>query len=142
MQMVTFLIVKGRSDFFLKLKIIKKILLALTILVSIPFGICGLLWGMVILSLLSLFINTHYSGKLIQYNGFEQVKDVLPIILISIIAGALTLGLGLIMMIFQAFDIFRLITGGLIVLLSYGTMAIVFKFQALQDLKNLIFGKI
>ncbi len=130
--------VKGRSDLFLRLEIIKKVLLILTILVSIPFGMFGLLWGMVVSSVLSLFINTHYSGKFINYNGLQQIKDVLPILFMGTIAGALILGLDIIMINFEAIDIFRIIFGGAAGILSYWTMAVVFKIQSLQDLKTII----
>lgn len=133
--------VKGRSDLFLRLEIIKKILLVITILVSIPFGMYGLLWGMVISSALGLIINAHYSGKFIHYNGFQQIKDVLPILSIAIIAGAVTLGLDTIMISFKAIDLFRIILGGVVGVLSYWTMAVVFKFQSIQDLKTIIIKK-
>ena len=133
--------VKGRSDLFLRLEIIKKILLVITILVSIPFGMYGLLWGMVVSSILALFINTHYSGKFIHYNGFQQIKDVLPILLMGIIAGALTLGLDTIMISFKAIDLFRIVLGGVVGVLSYWTMAVVFKIQSIHDLKTIIIKK-
>lgn len=134
--------VKGRSDLFLKLEIIKKILIVITILLTIPFGMYGLLWGMVVSSFLGLFINTHYSGKFIHYSGFEQIKDVLPILLIGIIAGALTLGLDQVMINFKAIDLFRITLGTLVGALSYWTMAVIFKFQSIHDLKTLIIKKI
>ncbi|HTO14130.1 MAG: lipopolysaccharide biosynthesis protein [Dysgonamonadaceae bacterium] len=133
--------VKGRSDLFLKLEIIKKILLVITILLSIPFGIYGLLWGMVISSALALSINAHYSGKFIHYSGFKQIKDVLPILLIALIAGALTLTIDRIMINFKVIDIFRIIIGISVGVLSYWAMAVVFKFQSIQDIKTIIIRK-
>ena len=133
--------VKGRSDLFLRLEIIKKILLVVTILVSIPFGMYGLLWGMVISSALGLIINTHYSGKFIHYNGFQQIKDVIPILLIAIMAGAITLGLDKIMINYKAIDLLRISLGAIVGVLSYWTMAVIFKFQSIQDLKTIIIKK-
>ncbi|MGV8963845.1 MAG: lipopolysaccharide biosynthesis protein [Candidatus Saccharimonadaceae bacterium] len=130
--------VKGRSDLFLRLEIIKKILLVVTILLSIPFGMYGLLWGLVISSALALFINTHYSGKFIHYNGFQQIIDVSPILLISIIAGALTWGIDKLMLYNNTNDISRILLGGIGGALSYTSMAYIFKFQSIQDLKIII----
>ena len=79
------LTVKGRSDLFLKLEIIKKIMVVLVLLVSFQFGIYGLLYGAVFTSVLAFFINTHYSGKFINYKAWEQIKDILPLIFIAFI---------------------------------------------------------
>ena len=134
--------VKGRSDLFLKLEVVKKTLMIVAILISIPFGMYGLLWGMVISSGLGLFINAHYSGKFINYNGFEQIKDVLPILIAAIIAGVLTLGLDQILINFKAMDIFRILLGTLVGLLSYWSIAVIFKFQSISDLKTIIIKKL
>lgn len=130
--------VKGRSDLFLKLEIIKKVLLVVTILISFQFGMYGLLWGMVISSALALFINAHYSGKFIHYNGFEQIKDVLPILITGLLAGGITWGFDQIMIHFDTNDISRIILGGLIGASSYVLMALIFKFQSIYDLKRII----
>lgn len=134
--------VKGRSDLFLKLEIIKKILLVVTILVSIPFGMYGLLWGMVASSAIGFFINTHYSGKFIDYYGFQQIKDVLPILLIAIVAGSFTFGLDKIMISISAIDIVRITLGALVGVASYWSMATVSKIESINDLKTLIIKKI
>lgn len=134
--------VKGRSDLFLKLEIIKKVLLVVIIFLCIPFGMYGLLWGAVITSTLALFINAYYSGKFIHYSGFQQFKDVLPILLVALIAGALTLITDKIMINFKVVDIFRIILGTSIGVISYWTMAVVFKFQSLRDLKTIIIKKL
>ena len=133
--------VKGRSDLFLKLEIIKKILSVVTILISIQYGMYGLLWGAVISSALALFVNAHYSGKFIHYNGFEQIKDVLPIFLIGITSGLLTWGMDQMMIHYENLDIFRIISGSFIGILSYLSMAFIFKFQSIQDLKTIILKK-
>lgn len=130
--------IKGRSDLFLKLEIYKKILLVITVLVSIQFGMYGLLWGIVISSTLALFINTHYSGKFIHYNGFEQIRDVAPILLIALVAGILTLVADKIMFNQGTMDIFRIILGGTIGVLSYLFISVTFKIQSIHDLKTII----
>ena len=130
--------VKGRSDLFLKLEIIKKVLLVITILISIQFGLYGLLWGVVISSALSLFINAHFSGKFIQYNGFQQLRDVSPILLIAMTAGTLTLIADKIMINSDKTDIFRIILGGAIGIISYWIISVLFKIKSIQDLKTII----
>lgn len=79
--------VKGRSDLFLKLEIYKKIFITVGIAIAIFWGIYGLLIFQVISSVFAFWINTFYSGKFINYPGLEQIKDVSPSIIISVVVG-------------------------------------------------------
>ncbi len=81
--------VKGRSDLFLRLQIIKKVLGILFLIISIPFGVVGMCWGQVLYSLVSLFINTIYTGKLIGVGLFRQILDFVPSICYSGLMGLL-----------------------------------------------------
>ena len=58
--------VKGRSDLFLKLEIIKKIFSTIVLIISIPFGLLFMCWMRILSSFIALFINTYYTGKLIH----------------------------------------------------------------------------
>lgn len=77
--------VSGRSDLFLKLEIIKKIIVVISILIAFQFGIYGLVWSSVITSFLSLVINTHYSSEIINYTTKNQLLDMLPTFMISVV---------------------------------------------------------
>lgn len=79
--------VKGRSDIFLKLEIIKKIFTTIGIVVAIPLGIWALLVLQAISAVFAYFLNSFYSGRFIQYNVLEQVKDITPTLLLSIGVG-------------------------------------------------------
>lgn len=76
--------VYGRSDLFLKLEVIKKILTVICIACAWNFGIIGLLWSAVAASVLSLLVNTHYSDKLIHYSTKKQLIEMIPTLAISI----------------------------------------------------------
>ena len=77
--------VKGRSDLFLKLEVIKKILTTLTLAVTFPFGIEVMCYGQVFNSIVTLSINTYYTGKLIRVGFLTQMKDVMPTLLICLL---------------------------------------------------------
>jgi O-antigen/teichoic acid export membrane protein len=79
--------VKGRSDLFLRLEILKKIMIVLVLIVAIPFGIVYMCWGSVILSVVFLFINTFYTGKLLDLGLGQQMKDISPSLLLSLSVG-------------------------------------------------------
>lgn len=81
--------VKGRSDLFLRLEIIKKILGIAILCGTAPFGLYFMCWGLVLSSLIALIINTHYTGKLINLGIIKQMWDLLPILLLSLVMGAI-----------------------------------------------------
>jgi len=81
--------VKGRSDLFLRLEIIKKIVGVCIMCITIPLGITAMCIGMVVSSLISLFINTYYTGKLINIGCLKQMRDLTPIFINSLIMGGI-----------------------------------------------------
>src|SRR5690606_15329416 len=68
--------VKGRSDLVLKLNVIKKIILTAIIIVSVQFGIYGILISQCVFAIISVFLNTMYSAKMINYSLRDQLLDV------------------------------------------------------------------
>ena len=81
--------VKGRSDLFLRIEIIKKIVGVCIMCITIPLGITAMCIGMVASSLISLFINTYYTGKLINIGCLKQMRDLTPIFINSLIMGGI-----------------------------------------------------
>ena len=79
--------VKGRSDLFLRLEIIKKIIGVAVLCATLPFGLIAVCWGVLLNSLLSLIINTHYTGKLINLGFLAQIKDLFPTLALSLCTG-------------------------------------------------------
>lgn len=70
--------VKGRSDLFLKLEIIKKGIGILMLFITVPLGVEAMCIGSIITSFIALIINTHYTGKLIHIGFIKQMKDLFP----------------------------------------------------------------
>lgn len=70
--------IKGRSDLILRLQIIKIALLIPIILTGIFYGITWMLILRIITTLIATYINSIYSGDLINYSIKEQLKDILP----------------------------------------------------------------
>ncbi|MBO5585593.1 MAG: lipopolysaccharide biosynthesis protein [Bacteroidaceae bacterium] len=81
------LFVKGRSELFLRLEIVKKIIGATILCVTIPFGLVAMCCGQVVSSLIFLFVNTYYTGKLIHVGFVQQMKDLLPTMMYTAIMG-------------------------------------------------------
>lgn len=75
----------GRSDLFLKLEIIKKIVNLALILSTMWFGVFWLAFGSIIGSVFSQLINSWPNRKLLNYKYEEQIKDIFPYIILSIV---------------------------------------------------------
>ncbi|MBI9057169.1 MOP flippase family protein [Labilibaculum sp. DW002] len=76
--------VKGRSDLFLYLEIIKKTIVVIAIFIGLNWGIIGLIVGQICTSFISFFINAFYTGKLISYTIPNQLKDISQTFFISL----------------------------------------------------------
>lgn len=70
--------VQGRSDLFLKLEIIKKIINIGPLLLGIFVDIYLMVGSSIITSCISYYLNAYYSGPFLNYSIKEQVKDILP----------------------------------------------------------------
>jgi len=70
--------VKGRSDLFLYLEIIKKIMAVVILVISLKYGVIGILIGQIILFILAYIPNSYFSAKLINYPVNEQMADFMP----------------------------------------------------------------
>lgn len=79
--------VKGRSDLFLRLEILKKIVGIIILCLTIPFGLLVMCWGGLVSSIAALIINTFYTGKLIKLGFWKQMQDLMPILLVSLFMG-------------------------------------------------------
>lgn len=132
--------VKGRSDLFLRLEIIKKILLLVVVTASFSFGIIGLIWGQVISSVLAFFINTHYTGKFLKYPSGEQLKDILPILLLTSSMGLVVYLVNLLLA--PTHDVVRLISGGFSGIVFFLIFARIFRFESGQFIAELLKKKI
>lgn len=78
----------GRTDFVLKLEIIKKILGITFIFVGMHFwDIWGILYALGLNSFIELFLNGYYLNKELAYSGWGILKDMVPSIIISLLSG-------------------------------------------------------
>jgi teichuronic acid exporter len=126
--------VKGRSDLFLRLEIIKKCVGVSILCLTIPLGITAMCIGMCCSSLIALVINTYYTGKLIQVGFFRQMRDLLPIAF-----NCLIMGVGAYMVTCLPIpNICKLMGGILVGLVYYMCASRVLKSEEFYYLANLI----
>lgn len=125
--------VKGRSDLFLRLEIIKKILGISVLCITAPWGLIYMCYGQIFNSLVALIINTYYTGKLIQVGYLKQMRDLLPTIILSLAMFATIC----IANTYISSDIFQLITGFIIGVIVYFSGSYLFKFNELETIFSL-----
>lgn len=73
----------GNSHLYLKIDMWKKIISLIIIVLSLYYGIYGLIMSQIFLSLLFFFMNTYFIGKVINYGIKQQLRDVFPILMLS-----------------------------------------------------------
>lgn len=78
----------GRSDIFLKLEVIKKIIGLIILFISVFWGVYAIAIGGIVNGVLSSFINAYPNKHLLGYSYGEQVRDVLPSMVLSVLMGA------------------------------------------------------
>lgn len=79
----------GRSDLYLKLEVAKKVFGIVILLASLKFGVLAIALSNVILAVFSAILNIFPNKELINYGYREQIRDLLPALLLSIVMGAI-----------------------------------------------------
>ena len=70
--------VQGRSDLFLVLEILKKIIALGPLFVGAFVGVIPMLYANILTTVIAFFLNSYYSGKFLGYSSWMQIKDIAP----------------------------------------------------------------
>lgn len=84
---INLLQVTGRADLHLRLDVVRKVIGVAGLVLGLFFGVYGLLWSMAIVQVIYLFVNSYYSGRLINYSLRQQLGELFPFALMSLVAG-------------------------------------------------------
>ena len=77
----------GRSDIFLKLEIIKKIIGLLALIATMFVSVKAMAMSLLITSVCSQIVNSWPNKKLLNYSYIEQLKDIFPQMIASVAMG-------------------------------------------------------
>jgi len=126
--------VKGRSDVYLYLVILKESLIVFAIVIGYHWGVFGLVIGQVIVSFIAYLFIGYFAGRFIRYTIFQQLYDIIPFFFLSIVmfgfgyfAGFLITNL--LLKIFIQFSV---------CIVTYLGMTKVFKLSTMIEMTNLI----
>lgn len=126
--------VNGRSDLFLKLDLSKLPLTIIVMIITVPIGVDAVVIGGTIISLLCFFINAWLPGKLYGYGAIAQLKDILPMIGITILTGLSTYKI----ISFCSTPFLQLVTGSLSSIFIYYILSYLVHIEELNEVNNLL----
>ena len=126
----------GRSDMFLKLEIIKKVIGISVLLSTMWISVEAMAYSLLFTTVLSSFINASPNKKLLDYSYFEQIKDILPALLLATAMGVAVYTVGFI----GLNSILTLLIQVPLGVAIYVGGSIVFKNETFKDLLGIIKG--
>lgn len=123
----------GRSDYFLKLEIAKKVIGMLLLLLTMRISVMAMAYSLLVSMVTSMVINSWPNKKLLKYSFKEQIIDILPNIFIAILMG----GVVSTIYIFKLSDVMTLAIQIPLGAIVYIGLSIIFKIEEFQYLKNM-----
>lgn len=124
----------GRSDVFLKLEVVKKIIEVAILLVSMRFGVMAIAYCYLANTILNQIINSWPNWKMLNYNYFEQIRDILPSTVLAIGMGACVYGVSL----FGWNDLLTVTVQVLLGAVLYILGTVIFKLEAFRYLWDIL----
>lgn len=124
----------GRSDLFLILEIIKKVIGVVAIVISMWFGVLAMAYSLLITTVLNSIINAWPNKKLLGYSYFEQIKDMLPAMLLAGTMGAVVYCINFL----NLNSLLTLIIQVPLGIAIYIAGSLLFKFESFQYILNMV----
>ena len=78
---------KGRSDLFLRAELIKKITAVIILIVTLPFGLSVLCWGVVLYNIVDIFIIIGFTRRILDMGFRKQFRAIAPLLLLTVLSG-------------------------------------------------------
>lgn len=123
----------GRSDIFLKIEIIRSVIGIAVLFITIPFGIYAIAFGELISAIISTILYSYPNKNLIGYSIYNQYKDLVQPILLSMIMGILVFLSGEISSNLGVRIVVQILLG----ILIYISLSILFKVETYAYLKDI-----
>lgn len=124
----------GRSDMFLKLEIIKKIVGLIALVSTMWFGVIWMAYSLLFTAVISSIINAFPNRSLLNYSYIDQIKDMCPQIIVSCIMG----GIVYIVQFIGFNDIVTLLIQMILGAIIYISVSVLFKLESFTYLWNMI----
>ncbi|MEG2120817.1 MAG: lipopolysaccharide biosynthesis protein [Rikenellaceae bacterium] len=126
--------VKGRSDYFLRAELIKKIAAIIILVITIPFGIKVMCIGLIAYSFADMLIIIYYTHKLTEITLQRQIKELLPIVALSFSMG----GVMYLSSLLSNTPIIQILAGGAAGVIYYVALSHLFHFKEFKQILSII----
>ena len=129
------LIFRNRTDLYLKIEIIKKIISIPVIILAIYYGINAMLIGFVFLTIIGFYLNSYWSIKLIGYSAGEQILDIMPSFILALVVGVVIYFIDFFTEFSSLLTLFIQSVIGFFLIIIFSTY---FKIEGYFEIKNLL----
>jgi teichuronic acid exporter len=126
----------GRSDIFLKLEIIKKTMVVVILCATLHHGIYAMAIGQMVSGVIATFVNAFPNKRLLSYSYAEQIGDLLPPVILSILMGACVYLFGLLSIPDMVKLLLQIVFGAMI----YIGISAIFRMESYMYLLNAMKG--
>ena len=124
----------GRSDLFLKLEVIKKVVGMILLFSTMWLSVKAMAYSLLISSVCSQIINSWPNRKLLHYGYLEQLKDILPGILLAIGMGVCVYFIGELPVPYEILLVIQIFAGGMI----YIAGSVIFKLDSFEYIWGIV----
>lgn len=124
----------GRSDIFLKLEIIKKLISTALLVAAVNFGVYAIALSQLLSCLIAMAVNAWPNRKLLGYSLFSQLRDILPAAALALVMGGAVWCVGLLGM----GDLLTLMLQILLGVLVYAALSALLKVDSFMYLLGFI----
>ena len=107
----------GRSDLFLKIEIIKKFIGMILLIITMNISVMAMAYSLLISGLISQIINSWPNRYLLKYSYIDQIKDILPNIVIALIMGGFVYFISYLNLSILVSLVVQILSGGIIYLI-------------------------
>lgn len=107
----------GRSDLFLKIEIIKKFIGMILLIITMNISVMAMAYSLLISGLISQIINSWPNRYLLKYSYIDQIKDILPNIVIALIMGGFVYFISYLNLPILVSLVVKILSGGIIYLI-------------------------
>ena len=134
LSILTFFNVRGRNDIFLYLEVLKKFVGLVPLVIGVFCGIYYMLLASIFTGVLSLYLNTWYTGKTLNYTFWKQLHDIAPSYFTALVIAVAVYFLKFLMLPCYVVLVLQIIVG-IIVGLSISELI---KFEEYIELKSIV----
>lgn len=128
----------GKSDVYFKLEMIKKVIELLCLLAVMQISVQAIAVNMAVLTTLFTFVNAFPNKKLLNYSFKEQMEDILPAVILSLITASVVW----LVILLSLPDFTTLVIQFVLGTIVYGLLSVLFKRENVLFLKDILFNNI